>query len=374
MSPVLTSSKHLVIKVGSALLVDPATGVVAQDWIRHLARDVCALRANGTQVSLVTSGAISLGRHYMDMASSALSLAEKQAAAAIGQVRLMQAWQTGFDTFDANIGQVLLTTDDTEDRRRHLNARNTTKALLDHGLIPIINENDTVATEEIRYGDNDRLSARVAQMISADTLVLLSDIDGLYTADPKQDADARHLEVVRGITPDIENMASGAGTAHSSGGMITKIAAARICMGGGCRMVIANGRGVGAIGKLDEKTIRKTWFLPEMDGPKTARKRWIAATIHPAGRLYIDAGAANALQHGNSLLPAGVTAVYGDFQRGDAVEIFGPNNRRLGMGLAAYDAPDAKAIKGCHSTDISKKLGFTGRDEVIHRDDLVMQS
>jgi len=300
----------------------------------------------------------------------ALKLEEKQAAAATGQIRLAHAYQDALARHGITVAQVLLTLDDTEERRRHLNARSTLNALLALGAVPVINENDTVATSEIRFGDNDRLAARVAQMISADTLILLSDVDGLYTADPRGDPDAAHVAVVNGVTADIEAMAGAAPPGYSSGGMVTKLAAAKIALAAGCRMAIAHGRADHALSALS-RGARCTWFVPAAE-PLTARKGWIAGKLDTAGAITLDAGAAGALARGKSLLPAGVIAVDGQFQRGDAVLVRGPDGATLGRGLIAYSAEDARRIMGHKSREIEALLGYRGRDEMIHRDDLVL--
>jgi len=319
---------------------------------------------------LVSSGAIAVGRRHLGLTGRNLKLEEKQAAAASGQIRLAHAYQEALGKHGVAVAQILLTPDDTEERRRHLNARATIEELLALGAVPIINENDTVATQEIRFGDNDRLAARVAQMISADTLVLLSDIDGLYTADPRSDAKARHIPEVRELSADIEAMAGAAPPGMSSGGMVTKLAAARIAMTAGCRMVIAKGAALHPLTAL-ESGARATWFVPSSE-PLTARKRWIAGSLKPLGTLTVDEGAAAALTRGTSLLPAGVVLVEGDFDRGDPVLVCRRDGREVGRGLCAYSSTDTRAIAGHKSREIETILGYRGRDEVIHRDDLVM--
>jgi len=378
LSPSLATARRLIVKIGSALLVDGATGRLRTGWLDALADDVAALRVRGTQVVIVTSGAVALGRERLGLAVASLGrplkLEEKQAAAATGQIRLAQAYGEALARHAIAVAQVLVTQDDTEARRRHLNARSTIDTLLSLGAVPVINENDTVATAEIRFGDNDRLAARVAQMISADTLVLLSDIDGLYTADPRKDHNAHHLPLIAEITPAIEAMAGEPPPGYSSGGMVTKIAAARIAMQAGCRMAIARGGDDHALAALlvaqADGGPRCTWFVPQSE-PLTARKRWIAAHVQPAGPLSVDAGAVRALKKGSSLLPAGVTTVVGAFDRGDVVRVVGPDAREVARGLVAYAADDARRIAGHRSGEIEAILGFHGRDEMIHRDDLV---
>jgi glutamate 5-kinase len=368
----LTSSRRLVVKIGSSILVDEKKGEIRRDWLEALARDVARLHQEGCEIVLVSSGAIRLGRTHLKLAAGALKLEESQAAAATGQIRLAHAYQEALATHGITVAQVLLTLDDSEERRRYLNARQTMSTLLGLKAIPVINENDTVATDEIRFGDNDRLGARVAEMISADTLVLLSDIDGLYTGDPRSDKTARRIPEIREITPEIEAMAGTAGSELSSGGMVTKLMAGRIAMAAGCRMAIADGRGVGALGALIDGAANCSWFLPDAS-PLSARKKWIRGSLKSAGALVVDDGAARALAAGKSLLPAGVTAIDGDFRRGDVVDVKDRSGRLLARGLVAYAAEEARRIAGRRSAEIEKLLGFRGRDEIVHRDDLVVE-
>lgn len=374
-APTLRTARRLIVKIGSALLVDEASGQIRRPWLDALADDVARCKARGQEVILVSSGAIAVGREHLGLVGRPLQLEEKQAAAATGQIRLAHAYQETLARHGITVAQILLTLDDTEERRRHLNARNTIDTLLKFGAVPVINENDTVATTEIRFGDNDRLAARVAQMVSADTLVLLSDIDGLYTADPRKDPNATLIPEVRAITPEIEAMAGAPPPGYSSGGMVTKIAAARIALGAGCRMVIAQGKRLHPLAALDrspsEGGAACTWFLPSAE-PRTARKRWIAGHLKPLGVLVVDDGAARALVQGRSLLPAGVVAVDGDFERGDPVVVRDRQGREIARGLCAYAAEDARRILGRHSREIPDILGFEGREEMIHRDDLVL--
>ena len=369
-APNLASARRLIVKIGSALLVDQTTGDVRHDWLAGLVEDIARCRARGQEVLLVSSGAIAVGRRHLGLVGGTLKLEEKQAAAATGQIRLAHAYLEALARHGISVAQVLLTLNDTEQRRRHLNARATIGQLLLLGAVPVINENDTVATTEIRFGDNDRLAARVAQMMGADTLILLSDVDGLYTADPRRDPAARHIAEIRAITPEIESMAGHAPRGYSSGGMVTKLAAARIAMASGCRMLIARGDGLRPLAAI-EAGARATWFLSNTE-PHTARKRWIAGAINTAGVLVADDGAANALAHSASLLPAGVVAVSGNFKRGDAVLVRDREGRELARGLSAYSSADAQAIAGHRSSDIESILGYRGQDEVIHRDDLVV--
>lgn len=367
--PALDQSQRLIVKIGSALLIDQ--GGVRRAWLEGVADDLADLKRAGVQVCVVTSGAVGLGRKRLGLPAGPLKLEAKQAAAAAGMILLTDAYRAAFDRHDIAVAQALLTPGDTEARRAHLNARGAMGALLDLGAVPIINENDTVATAELRFGDNDRLAARVAQMISADTLILLSDIDGLYSADPRKDPTAAHIPVVPELTPQILAMAGEAPPGVSTGGMVTKLEAARIAVAAGCRMAIAAGTLDRPIAAL-RAGARCTWFLPKGE-PLAQRKRWIAATVKPAGSLTVDSGAVAALRGGASLLPAGVRQVRGAFERGDCVQVLGPDGVRLGCGLVAYDALEARAIMGRRSSDIEKALGWRGRDEMIHRDDLVME-
>ncbi len=366
----LVGCKCVVVKIGSALLVDDASGQVRRTWLDALTDDVAALVKAGTEVILVSSGAIAVGRRHLGLRSGNLRLEEKQAAAASGQILLAHAYQEALARHSVTVAQILLTLGDTEQRRRHLNARNTLMTLLRLGAVPVINENDTVATSEIRFGDNDRLGARVAAMMNADVLVLLSDIDGLYTADPKRDPSAEFLPEITAITPEIEAMGGDALPGYSSGGMVTKLAAAKIAVGAGCKMVITDGRRMNPLDGLSNGQ-RASWFLSDVE-PRTARKRYIAGALQPQGRLRLDDGAVKALKSGKSLLPAGVTAVEGNFQRGDSVTLLAPAGEEIARGLAAYSASDASRIIGFQSGDIEARLGYRGREELIHRDDLVL--
>lgn len=366
----MRDSRRIVVKIGSALLVDGDTGAIRHDWLAALATDIAALKAAGAEVIVVSSGAVAAGRGHLGLVGRPLRLEEKQAAAATGQLRLAHAYQSALARHDITVAQVLVTLDDTEERRRHLNARATLETLLQLGAVPVVNENDTVTTAEIRFGDNDRLGARVAQMISADTLILLSDIDGLYTADPKRDPTAAFVPEVTALTPAIEAMAGQALPGYSSGGMVTKLVAAKIAMQGGCRMAIALGKPDHALATIAAGG-RATWFLPSAN-PMTARKRWIAGFLNPLGRLIVDAGAAAALTRGKSLLPAGVRAVEGRFERGDPVAIVAEDGTPVGRGLSAYSAADAALIAGRHTDEVEGVLGFRGRAALVHRDDLVV--
>ncbi len=372
--PRLGDAKRVIVKIGSALLADPGTGGLRQPWFDALIDDIAALRRSGQQVIIVSSGAVALGRHVLGLQASGQSLAldAKQAAAATGQVRLAHGYQNSLARHGLTAAQLLVSPGDTEDRRRHLNVRATLERLLELGVVPVVNENDTVATDELRFGDNDRLAARIAQMASADVLVLLSDVDGLYSADPRSHPDASHIPMVRGaITPAIAAMAGLAHPGDSSGGMVTKLEAARIALAAGCAMVIAEGSPLHPLAGLDDADRRKTWFQPDAS-PLTARKRWIAGHLDPRGQITVDAGAVAALGRGKSLLPAGVTGVDGAFQRGDLVRVLDATGQEVARGLVGYDAGEARRIIGAKSDEIAERLGYIRRPELIHRDDLVM--
>jgi glutamate 5-kinase len=366
----LARARRIVVKIGSALLVEKSTGRVNRAWLESLASDVAMLRGRGQEVIIVSSGAIALGRRQLGLAPGKLRLEESQAAAAVGQIRLAHAWKEVLEPHDCAVAQILLTLGDTEERRRYLNARSTLETLLMLGAVPVINENDTVATAEIRYGDNDRLAARVAQMAGADCLVLLSDVDGLYTADPTRDPAARHLPEVTAITAEIEAMAGGSASDVGSGGMTTKLLAGKIAVAAGCHMCIAIGREQRPLRRI-EAGARCTWFVAQAS-PKTVRKQWIAGLLKPAGTLHVDAGAARALRGGKSLLPAGVTRIEGRFERGDAVAVRDADGVEIARGLSAYSSDDARRAAGRRSQELEAILGYRGRDEIIHRDDLVL--
>jgi glutamate 5-kinase len=365
----LANARRVVIKIGSALFIDQQTGAMNRAWLEGVCADVADLRRAGKDVVIVSSGAVALGRRELKLPRRS-RLEESQAAAAAGQILLAHAYQEILRSFGLTAAQVLLTLDDSERRERYLNASRTLLTLLAVGAVPVINENDTVATQELRYGDNDRLSARVAQMVSAECLVLLSDVDGLYTADPRRDANARYVEEVTELTRDVLEMAGGPGSSHGSGGMRTKLEAARIAIGAGCRMCIATGRVARPISVLLQGG-KATWFLPSAT-PGAARKQWIAGRLKPKGALRVDAGAERALTAGRSLLPAGVTAVDGPFGRGDAVSVVAADGREIARGLTAYPADEAAQITGRRSNEIQEILGYSAGDEIIHRDDLVL--
>lgn len=363
----LARTKRLVVKIGSALLVDPATGLRTA-WLTSLAEDVAALRKQGMDVIIVSSGSIALGRGVLDLPGGDLPLEQSQAAAAVGQIRLARAYEEALAPHGIKTGQVLVTLEDSENRRRYLNSRATMETLIGLGVTPIVNENDTVATDEIRYGDNDRLAAQVAVTVGADCLVLLSDVDGFYSGNPNMNSDAQHIAVIDEITPQIEAMAGDAGSGLSKGGMKTKVMAARLATDAGCAMIITLGTQDNPLTKLINGA-RSTVFTAHTD-PQAARKRWIAA-MKPRGEVTIDAGAVKALQSGKSLLPVGIREVSGAFQRGDPVAILDDGGQRLGLGLSRYTATEAQSIKGLHSQDIASILGYEGRSAFIHRDDMV---
>ncbi|MDD5586882.1 MAG: glutamate 5-kinase [Alphaproteobacteria bacterium] len=366
----LVAAGRVVIKIGSALLVDAARNEIHRVWLESLIEDVAACRKRGQEVIIVSSGSVALGRRVLNLHASHLKLEETQAAAACGQIRLAHTYQEALATKGLNVAQILLTPHDTEERQSYLNVRATLRSLLSLGIIPIINENDTVTTPAHRYGDNDRLAARVATMIEADCLVLLSDIDGLYTADPHIDPSAQFIPEVHSLTSDVFGMAGDARSEFGSGGMRTKIEAARIAMNGGCAMVIALGSNLRPLHAI-EKNKRCTWFLPECS-PVAARKTWIAGSLNARGTLKIDDGAARALRKGSSLLAVGVKAVAGEFGRGDAVTVLALDGTELARGLVAYSNIEAKKIMGQHSNKIESILGYSGREEIIHRDDLAL--
>jgi glutamate 5-kinase len=368
--PEWAKARRIVVKIGSSLLVDRAQGRPKSAWLEALADDVSELVSKGKEVIIVSSGAIALGRHLLNFPKGELPLEQSQAAAAVGQISLSSVYQSVFKARNLNAAQILLTLGDTEQRRRYLNARQTIETLLGLKVVPVVNENDTVATTEIRYGDNDRLSARVASMVSADCLVLLSDIEGLYTAPPNVSQDALLVEEVRQITAEIEGMAGSAGTELSKGGMVTKIEAGKIALASGCNMVITSGKVFNPLKALGEGA-RCTWFVAPSD-PVTARKRWIAGQLEPKGTIAVDAGAERALLAGKSLLPAGITRVDGSFERGDAVVIRGPDGGEIGRGLIAYATAEAQLIIGKKSSEIASILGHAGRAAMIHRDDMVL--
>lgn len=367
----LREAQRIVIKIGSQLLVDQTTGAVNKTWLATLADDIGMLRAQGKDVVVVSSGAIAVGRRHLGLPAGDLKLQEQQAAAATGMVRLVHAYQDVLDEHDLTVSMVLLTLDDSEDRRRYINARNTLVELLRLGAVPLINENDTVATDEIRFGDNDRLAARVAAMVSADLLVVLSDIDGLYTANPQVDPDAEFIPEVHGeISDKIESMAGVKLSGDSKGGMVTKLAAAKIAMGAGAKAIIALGTEAHPLKRILDGA-RATIFIPNAT-PRSARKEWIAGSLSPTGRIVVDAGALNALKGGKSLLPAGIREIEGAFERGDAVSIVDPDGKEIARGLVAYPVSDAIKIVGHKTSEIEATLGYRGRDEMIHRDDLVL--
>jgi len=370
-APRLESFRRIVIKVGSSLLVDRAAGCVKRAWLASLAQDIAGLHKQGADLLVVSSGSIALGRTVLGLPDRDLKLEDSQAAAAVGQIALARIWAEVLADLGLTAGQILVTFGDTEERRRYLNARATIGRLLDLRAVPVINENDTVATSEIRYGDNDRLAARVATMASADLLILLSDVQGLYTAPPGENPDAVLIPVVSRVSAEIEAMAGRAASQHSRGGMRTKIEAAKIATTGGAHMLIADGRIEHPVARINDAPC--TWFLTSSN-PVTARKKWIAGSLEPRGALHLDAGAVKAIGGGKSLLPAGVTRIEGNFARGDCVLIRNPEGGEIGRGLVAYDASEAILIAGRNSQDIETLLGAPGRAAIIHRDDMVVAS
>jgi glutamate 5-kinase len=369
-TPALAAFRRIVVKVGSSLLVDGAKGAIRQAWLETLGADLARHAARGADILVVSSGAIALGRTILKLPAGPLELEKSQAAASVGQIALARAWSEVLGRHGIVAGQILVTLHDTEERRRYLNARNTMETLFAVRAVPVVNENDTVATDEIRYGDNDRLAARVATMVGADCLVLLSDIDGLYTAPPAKDPSAALIPVVPRITPEIEAMAGGAASELSRGGMTTKVEAGKIATTAGTTMVIASGKHDAPLARI-EAGGPCTWFLTPTH-PVTSRKKWIAGSLEPRGVLWLDAGAVGALRLGRSLLPAGVAKVDGTFERGDCVVVRGPDGAEIGRGLVAYDAVAAVQIMGKSSGAIEAVLGYKGRSEMIHRDDLVL--
>ncbi|CAI3923588.1 Glutamate 5-kinase (ProB) (PDB:2W21) [Commensalibacter communis] len=369
-TPQLNKARRIVVKIGSALLVDGQNACIRQSWLKSVVQDITNLHQQNCDVLVVSSGAIALARYTFNLNRHKLRLAEKQAAAAIGQIKLAQAWSENFLEHNITTAQILLTLEDTETRLHYLNARSALETLLKLKCIPIINENDTVATSEIRFGDNDRLAARVAEMIGADQLILLSDIDGLYTADPKSDPNAKHIPVIQEITPEIMTMGGKAPTGYSSGGMATKLAAGTIANTAGCAMAIAFGKLQHPLKELQEGA-RCSWFLPN-SSTYTARKRWIAGGMTTKGVIYIDHGAEKALYSGKSLLPVGITKVDGYFQRGDLIKIGNKEGNIIGSGVTAYDSSEINQIIGLQTEDINTSLGWEGPDEVIHHDDMVL--
>lgn len=366
----LAEAKRLVLKIGSSLFVDAESGAFDREWLKELCVEVAEMHEKGQEIIIVSSGAVALGATQLGVNVARARLEESQAAAAAGQIQLAHAYQEILGRHGINAAQILLTLDDSESRRRYLNAANTLFTLLKCRAVPVVNENDTVATQEIRYGDNDRLAARVAQMVSADCLVLLSDVDGLYTSDPRTDSNAEHIPEITELKREYWEMAGGPGSNHGSGGMQTKLDAARIAMGAGCRILIAPGQVIRPIEAV-RNGARVTWFLPSST-PRVARKQWIAGTLQPKGDLFVDDGAKAALAAGKSLLPAGITRIDGEFDRGDAVRVVDQSGSEIGRGLCAYGVADARAIAGRHSNTIASVLDYHGRDEMIHRDDLVL--
>ena len=366
----ILNAKTIVIKIGSSILIDPKKNIIKNKWLNSLLDEIASLKKNGKNIIIVSSGSIALGKSVLNLTSKKLKLDESQASAAIGQIKLAQAYDLILKKYNIHTAQILLTSDDSQNRRRYLNIRSTFKSLLKMGVIPIVNENDTVATEEIKFGDNDRLAAQVALITEANLLILLSDIDGLYDKDPNINPDAKHLGLIKEVTRKMLNMASQTTSENSKGGMVTKLEAAKIAMNGGCEMIIANGLKKFPISNFIFETGKYTRFIPKSD-VKTLRKQWILS-IKTKGKLKIDRGAIKALINHKSLLPAGVIESFGNFDRGDAVEIISKDNEKIGQGLSGYSSFDVQQIKGCKTNEIEKKLGHPGRVAMIHTDDLVL--
>ena len=367
----IKNSNRVVIKIGSSLLIDKETGKLQKKWLESLALDINNFVALGKEVLLVSSGSIALGKKQLNLGKN-LSLDEKQAAAAIGQINLAHAWKESLSSYDLNVAQILLAPDDTETRRKHLNARATLMKLIQLNVIPVINENDTVATEEIRFGDNDRLASRVAQMCSADLLILLSDINGLYSSDPNKNKDALFIEKIDNITDEIEHMAGPPYSSVSSGGMITKIEAAKIANNAGCHMIICDGRDSNPLQKLQKENQKFSWF-EATNKPMNARKQWISGALQVKGYIIIDKGASKAVINGNSVLSAGIVATDGIYEKGDLIKVLDEKNNIIGKGLIHFNHKEVDLIKGFKSENIESILGYRGKDEVVHRDDFVVE-
>ena len=363
--------KKIVIKIGSTSIIDQNNGKIKIKWLKSVCKDIASLVIENKKIIIVSSGAIALGKKNIKNKKNIRKLEDKQAAAAIGQIELAHCWQQELKKNKINTAQLLLTLDDSEIRRRYLNVRKTIASLLKNKIVPIINENDTVATEEIRFGDNDRLAARVAQMIDADLLIMLSDVDGLYTESPRKNIKAKKIKNVKQIDSTIEKMADATHSIFGSGGMATKIWAAKICMNSGCSTVITNGQKYYPISNINEAN--STWFHAS-DSPRSSRKKWLLNHLHPSGTIVVDNGASKAIFHNKSLLPAGVIEIKGKFNRGDVISIINLKKQKIGIGVIAYDSQDSKKIIGKNSKDIKNILGYEGRDELIHKDDLVIMN
>ena len=364
----VNGAKRVVIKIGSSLLVDQKTSSIRSAWLHSLSEDIRDMHSNGIEVVIVSSGSIALGRKVLSLPDSSLSLEQSQASAAVGQIQLAQAYQESLAQHYIKTAQILVTLEDSKDRRRYLNSQATVETLLEMGVVPIVNENDTVATDEIKYGDNDRLAAQVSVTIGADLLILLSDVDGFYSGNPMLDPNASHIPTIDKITPEIEAMAEDTRSKFSKGGMKTKLLAAKITTTAGCAMIIARGTNFNPIFSM-EGSVKSTLFKAQIEDPKTARKKWIS-TMKPLGELVIDEGAVKALNSGKSLLPAGVLDVRKSFERGDAVSISNSAGDVLGIGLCAYSSDEARSIIGCQTSEIEKILGYVGRDVIVHRDNI----
>ena len=364
----LSGAARVVIKIGSSILVDEKTSSIRSKWLQSFSEDIRDMHSKGLEVVIVSSGSIALGRKVLSWPGSSLSLEQSQASAAVGQIQLAQAYQEALAQHDIKTAQILVTLEDSKDRRRYLNLQATVETLLEMGVVPIVNENDTVATDEIKYGDNDRLAAQVSVTIGADLLILLSDVDGFYSGNPMVDTNANHFNTIARITPEIEAMAEDTNSKSSKGGMKTKLLAAKIATAAGCTMIIAKGSNSNPISSLDG-SVKSTLFKAQIKDPQTARKKWIS-TMKPLGELVIDKGAVNALLSGKSLLPAGVLIVKKDFERGDAVSILNTEGEVLGLGLCAYSSDEARSIIGHQTSEIEKILGYAGRGVIVHRDNI----
>ena len=366
----ILNATTIVIKIGSSILIDSKKNILKYDWLNSLLEEIAFLKKIGKNIIIVSSGSIALGKSVLNFNSKKLKLDESQASAAVGQIELSKSYDLILKNYNINTAQILLTSDDSQNRRRYLNIRSTFKSLLKMGVVPIVNENDTVATDEIKFGDNDRLAAQVALITEANLLILLSDIDGLYNKDPNINSDTIHIPEINEVTNKMLSMASQTTSENSTGGMVTKLQAAKIAMNGGCEMIIANGINKYPLRKFSKNKSKYTRFIPIND-IKTLRKQWILS-IKTKGKLLIDKGAKQALINHKSLLPAGVINSFGDFKRGDAVEIISENNDKIGQGLSGYSNTDVDKIKGCKSNEIESKLGHPGRVALIHTDDLVL--
>ncbi len=368
---IIDKSEKIVLKVGSSILINQKTGEINLNWLNSFAKDLLKLLQQNKKLLVVSSGSIALGRKHLNLKEN-ITLDEKQAAAAVGQISLSHAWKDSLNSFKINSAQILLAPDDTETRRKHINAKATLDKLLQLNVIPVINENDTVSTQEIKYGDNDRLAARVAQMVSADLLILFSDVDGLYSSDPSKNNTTQLIEVIDSITKEIINMAGPANNYISSGGMVTKIEAAKIATNSGCNVIISNGKIENPISYFSSRNAKGSWFKANKS-PKNSRKQWIAGALQVKGKIIIDEGAEKAISNGSSILPAGIIFTEGRYNKGDLIHIVNNRGKILGKGLSHYNDFEVNLLKGLKSENIEKKIGYRGKDEIIHKDDLVLE-